>query len=619
MNDALQNYLSDLNLETELLMDEYNTRDLAFTAYVLRELSDLLNCGEPIIVHCCKKDHSDRISGEIYGYAISDNGEVLTLFYTLYEPSNNIINHTNTDYQSCLNKMQGFYNLSVRGAYLDLDEQDPLYEPCKVIYENNSTYQSVNLCVLSNAVINNSDSMKKIRIPTKAINSDCWDIRKIYHHLHSESDHISIDVDFMDEYKNYKIPFIEMESSDFGYKCILAMFPAKLLYKLYEKYNTNLLLNNVRYFLGFKGQKKKNANIGMLNTLREENQMFLAYNNGITALAKDIESSALGEKTDVSLTGEDASVRNDFISMGILQKILDFRIVNGGQTTATIFHSKNLRDTRDTKLKPISLYGVYVQVKLIVINTDVKKVTGNITRYSNSQSVIKYSDFSVSNEFNVTMENLSRSIIIPSEKHDIKYWFFERLRGQYDNQRREKRTKVDQTFFDGMYPKSMKFKKEEIAKVWKSWNQTPGDAVKGEATNYDLYISEIVKNGFIPDETYYKQTIALLILYKFLFSRPENKTYGNRKATIIAYAIAYLQYITFGRLNLLKIWETQSLSDNLKTYLNLLCEALLNTLDQLAEFNNKTVLSYGKQKAAFSTVCRVLTAPDRHLIDDDLI
>jgi hypothetical protein len=64
--------------------------------------------------------------------------------------------------------------------------------------------------------------------------------------------------------------------------------------------------------------------------------MFLAYNNGITALAAEIESTSIGDKIDVA---ED-KVGNDFISMGILSAIRDFRIVNGGQTTAAIFSAK---------------------------------------------------------------------------------------------------------------------------------------------------------------------------------------------------------------------------------------------------------------------------------------
>lgn len=613
---ALQKFLLELNTETELLMDEYNTRELSFTAYVLNELSGLLNCGDPEIIHACKRDKAGRIQGEIFAYAISENQEVLTLFYTMYSSLSEVASYTNTDYQTCLNRLQGFYNLSIRGAHFDIDEDDPMYDPCRTIYDNQANIPIVNLCVLSNGILVTNETVKNLRIPSKVTNVSCWDIRKIYYQLHKETDHVNIDVDFTNEYKNFKIPFIEMESTKLGYKCILAMFPAKLLYKLYAEHNTNLLLNNVRYFLGLKKSAKKNANVGMLETLRsDESQMFLAYNNGITALAQGVEIQSLADRTEVGDI-EESNSHDDFISMGVLKKIVDFRIVNGGQTTATLFHAKRLGEKKSGN--SVSLYGVYVQVKIIVINNDLDRLTGNITKYSNSQSQIKYSDFSVSNEFNMAMERLSRTINVSTPTHEMKFWFFERLRGQYDNERSRNKTKVDLQFFDGRFPKNMRFKKEEIAKVWKSWNQTPYDAVKGEGTNYDLFIEDKVKTGFIPDEIYYKETIALLIIYRFLMSRPENKGYGNKKATIVAYAMAYLQYTTFGNLDLLKIWEKQSLSDNMKTYLNQLCGEILKVLDQLAENRGKTVLSFGKTKDAYRSVCDNLPILNRSLLDDDL-
>lgn len=111
----------------------------------------------------------------------------------------------------------------------------------------------------------------------------------------------------------------------------------------------------------------------------------------------------------------------------------------------------------------------------------------------------------------------------------------------------------------------------------------------------------------------------MLVIYRFLMSRPENKGYGNKKATIVAYAIAYLQYTTFNKLNLLKIWEKQSLSDNMKTYLNQLCEDILKILDRLAETRGKTVLSFGKTKDAYRSVLDNMPIQNRNLLEDDLM
>ena len=637
MKENLKSYIIDLDEETQLLMDEYPQRDVAFTAYILDKISEMVNMDEYRVVHCVQYNSAHNVLGEIYGCSFNENKEVLTLIYSIYDPTayQGVRTLQDTEYQVAVNRLQGFYKSAIRGLHLDYEDEgntsDPIYDIARNIYDNQSTITTVRLLVLSNCTISKYD-IKKLRINGKATYADVWDLKKIYANLHSGSDHAAIDVDFIDEYSRYKIPYIEMESNDFGYKCVVALFPGKLLFELYEKHNTDLLQSNVRFFLGFKGSDKTNANKGILKTLKEENQMFLAYNNGITALANSIESVSQSNKTDIS----EESKGNEFISTGILSAIRDFRIVNGGQTTASIFSAKNNN-------REISLKGVYVQVKIIVQEKQNDDVVSNITKYSNSQSKIKYSDFSVSNAFNKRMEELSRAILVPNKNNEPKYWYFERVRGQYEQEFNKVKTRKDEKeYFLMKYPKKQVFKKEELAKVWKSWNQEPYDAVKGEATNYGSFIGTVhkdftdydnqhlefpekvkTKDGGIergsckPDETFYRHSIALLILYRFLIQRPECKQYGNRKATIATYTLAYLNNITQGRLNLDKIWKEQKLSDNLIAFLIQVSESINETVIELA--GDIAVFSWGKRKQSFREILNYGITCDTSLLNDEKV
>ena len=74
-----------------------------------------------------------------------------------------------------------------------------------------------------------------------------------------------------------------------------------------------------------------------------------------------------------------------------MRKIYDFQIVNGGQTTASIFNAKK------TDKKEVNLLGVYVMVKLIVIDDKKKDEITNISKFSNTQNKVKYADFSSNN------------------------------------------------------------------------------------------------------------------------------------------------------------------------------------------------------------------------------
>lgn len=614
MNEELNSYVASLIEDTQMMMDEYQTPEMAFTAAVLEKIEELLDCKDIIKEHCkITKSNGDTI-GEIHAYAESTNGEVLYLFYTDYNPLHDVTVKSNSDCKASLNRPQGFYNSAIRGYHIDMDSDSAEYRAAKFIYDNVQNFQSVNLVILSNYVINNLE-LKKIKIATKPVFHDVWDLKKIYGNTHSMSDHVAIDIDFeSDEYSRYKIPFIQMESTQYGYKCIQCMFPAKLLYQLYERYNTNLLYNNVRYFLGLKGAKDKKPNVAMLETLRKENEMFLAYNNGITALAKGIDSNLVSDKTDV--TDPESTTSSQYISMGVLKKIFDFRVINGGQTTAVLYNAKNLSEATQDKTKKVNLLGVYVQVKLI-ISDEIEKISGNITLSSNFQNKVKYSDFSVSNEFNTKMEELSRNIISPNANNEPTYWFYERLRGQYDEKKKRLHTKVDKDYFDFQFPKAKKFSKEDVAKVWSNWHQSPYDAVKGASTTYATFMKETVERGFVPDETFYKQTVALLIVYKFLMSRPENKNYANGKATVVAYAMAMLEYLSMGRFDLLKVWQNQTLSDNTKIYLNSLCDKIYGLLFTQANNLNSTILSYGKTKGAYDFIKSQALGVDNHLLDGD--
>lgn len=436
MNEELLEYRQQLEAKTEEFTSSEPIRSIAFTKYILSEIAEKINVLDYEIANGKITNKAGNIIGELYAYAESSNQEVLSLFYSVYDSKNDkeIKTLSDSDLQKYWNRLQGFYNACIRGAYFDMSKNSPLYEAAKTIYENHNAYVTVRMYILSNCAVSKS-TPKKIRIADeKEVFTDVWDIKKIKGNLFNGSDHISIDIDFEnDPDYRYKIPYIEMDSKGCNYKCFLAMFPGKLLYKLYKRYNTDLLMNNVRFFLGFKSTKTKTTNKDMKETLTNEAQKFLALNNGITAIARNVNIDDPWSSTDVGVKDENGQTTSDMISTGMFNSITDFQIVNGGQTTAAIFFTK--------KNDPnVNLNEVFVQVKLIVLppskdeDGDISKMAERITLSSNNQNKIKYADFSVSNAFNMGLQKLSRTIKIPNANNDIIYWFYERVRGQYENE-----------------------------------------------------------------------------------------------------------------------------------------------------------------------------------------
>lgn len=603
MNSSnIEEFLQDINSEVELLQADYKMPDVAFTQYVVSNIAELTGVNEFQVCNCVLTDRAGKNQGEIYGYGLSENEEVLTLYYSLYNTSSSKVENLNKDsFDLATNRLQSFYNKSIRGTHMDLaddgKEDTETYEVCKYIYEHHSKLQKISLCVLTNCMMNSFtiSDLKKNRIDTKLVDVDVWAIDKIYANLHSGDDHVHIDIDFENDplYSMYKLPCIEMSSRSFKYKCISTMFPAKLLYRLYEEHNTNLLQNNVRFFLDFKG-RTESVNKSMKRTLEMENERFLAYNNGITAIAQNIELGQEGEQT--MMAAEDNVESNEFINTGIIKRIEDFQIVNGGQTTACIFHAK--KDNR----KGINLQGVYVLVKLIVLESEYnQEMITNISKNTNSQNPVKFSDFGSNSAFNKSFENLALNNISPNEHNEVLYWFFERIQSQYKIEiARRKGKKVELATFKKQYPKDHVIKKEELAKIHMCWKQEPYNAVKGASTTYKSFLDTVVDKGkMVADERFFKESVALLIIYKFLMARPETKDYKNAKAPVVAYTMGYLSYITLKRLDLMKIWNRQGLSDELKVFLNKLSESIKSEFDKMVQQTGQTVLSLSKNKDTF--------------------
>ena len=145
-----------------------------------------------------------------------------------------------------------------------------------------------------------------------------WDISRLFKINESNSVHEPIEIEFQNFSDNGKgLQCLKVPSIDNMYDCYLAIVPGEILAKLYKEYSNELLESNVRAFLGQAGKFNK----GIRDTIRTKPQMFLPYNNGITATAEGVETKIIENQL-------------------VITKLNDFQIVNGGQTTASLYHTQ---------------------------------------------------------------------------------------------------------------------------------------------------------------------------------------------------------------------------------------------------------------------------------------
>ena len=554
ITDSMSNYLEEIKYAVGDLIEESGSPHLAFTQYVLNEMCEKANLGEATTCYAAiHNDATHNVMGEIFGYAKSINGETVCLFYTIYDTASidepQII--PAEKYHQAIARLQGYYNAAISGRCNEMEPSADDYDICKYIYENDEDITNVRLFVISNGTIRQNLKTPKERIKDKTVKYATWDINTIYKNTHSGADHMFVDIDlFDDDDFKFKIPFIEMESPIERYQTYIAMLPGEFVYNLYDNFNTDLLQSNVRFF---KGKNKCNKEI--INTLKTKPHRFLAYNNGLTATASDV----LIEKTEDQ-------------QMGYLRYIENFQILNGGQTTASIYFAK--------KWNPeIDLNTVFVQMKLIVLQENLEDFHPLITKYSNTQTKIDPSDYSTNNPFNQKLQELSRTLIAPDveEKGNISHWYYERVSGQYDQDLNRIKDKLDKDKFKSENPISQRFDKKDLGRVYTAWHQHPDISILGPQKCYPEFIKKF--ENTVPDNIFFEDFVATLIIFRYMEKKnPVFLEFHQLKAQMTVYTLAMLYHVTNGNISLYKIWQNQDLSDNLKAFVNNLAKQLYEKL-----------------------------------------
>jgi hypothetical protein len=518
----------------------------------------------------CLKDLSkDENNKEYY--------ETLDLFITYYK-SQYGFNINKNDYTKSLNQIKNFINSSLKRHidYIDKSHSE-LYHLIGTIGKQGKEFDRINVYFLLNGFSNHET--EKIEMSDADIFVHTWDVARFFKINESNSVREPIEIDFdrfTDDGKG--LHCLHVPSIDAIYDCYLAIIPGKVLAKLYKEYSNELLESNVRAFLGQAGKFNK----GIRDTIRTKPQMFLPYNNGITATAERVETNYIDKQR-------------------VITKLYDFQIVNGGQTTASLYHTQK-------KYTDADLSKIFVQMKLTVIKDKEQKniEVPNISRFANSQNKVSELDLSSNNPYFVHIENLSRKkfVINPDNRNQSLLWFFERANGQY-REILNKLTPSQQKKFKEQNPFNLKFVKSDIAKFLNGWDLEPYFIAQGSQKNFIHYtkkITDLVSKNKLPGENFYRKLIANAILYKSidqLFGRKGVNAIGdtNLKALSVAYTVSYFHYLTKNRIDLWKIYQEQKIDDYLKNVLSKLILFVYNHIT--TEARGSLISEYAKRQSSW--------------------
>lgn len=501
----------------------------AFTEVIAEELSDYGAIDE--IVPCLIDEKTTKGRIRVNGYYIDEEGERLDLFVSFYRKASDGATITQTDIRHGFERARRILQLVDEGWDIGDRNQSDQASMVAAIREAANQIRDIRVFVLTDCVARDTSEIKE---PFGTRQSRCliWDATRLLRIRNSGRSYEAIEID-VKELCPEGIPCLAMPQRESGYRTYLAIIPGEFLYHLYDEYGARLLQLNVRSFLQVRGKVNK----GIRATIINEPSRFLAYNNGITATVESLrcDKDEKGRLLIAHLTG--------------------FQIVNGGQTIASLHHA--------AKKDNAPLADIFVQAKISEVESQLmEELVPRISRYANTQNRVNEADFSSNDPFHIKLEELSGRIWAPGEQTR---WFYERARGQYQVAKaRAATTPSKGKKFAQEVPTTQKFAKTDLAKYVNSWSQQPDTVSKGAQKNFTCFMDSISNGGQLQqDEEWYKQLIAQAIIFKTAESIARKLKLPAYRANAITYTVALLSYRTLQRVDLVKIWEAQSVSDAL--------------------------------------------------------
>ena len=367
----------------------------------------------------------------------------------------------------------------------------------------------------------------------------------------------------------------------------LAVLPGRFLAELYENYDNRLLELNVRSYLSAKG----GVNKGIQNTLKDarERSFFLPYNNGIVMVVEELAA--------------------DDVSPGVadIRWMRGIQIVNGGQTTASLFKAR--RDARGDD----PLQNVYVQAKIVRLNrkAPADEIVRSISQFANRQNKVEMADLGANEAFHRRVEKLAEKELDP---RDGRNWFYERMRNSYATQLMLESSAASRRKWQAQHPKDRVVTKTDLAKYLIAWDRQPWIVAKGSQKCFDAFAQSHHVKPIRTDESAeteitsdrFKEIIGRVILYRTTHQlvRADRESFTSNQINVATYTVSYLSRRVAGQLDWKAIWRNQGLSDDLKALLKAFARRVSEVIDRVSQ--GRLASEVCKREGLFDELCRQL-------------
>ena len=552
---------------------EYPYEETVFTEIVMDHMANIGMAYEP------EPCHYERTIGNaklrLGGYAVSEDADQLDLFISLYRGVETVTpipdRETKTAAEQCLR----FLKRCAEGRLAStMDRSDDAYRVAHTIHESYSSLDQIRIYVLTDRQAK-AKNFQAREVQGRTVKLEVMDIERLWRHWSEGKPRDELVVDFH-QVSGSVLPCVYVQGEMADYDYALTAIPGEALRFLYEKYGARLLEANVRSFLSATGK----VNRGIRDTLRTSPERFMAYNNGIVLVADEMH---LGRTADGS--------------PGIAW-LKGMQIVNGGQTTASMYFSKK-------KTPEIDLGRVRIPAKIIRLRMEdpieEEGLISDISKYANSQNSVRLSDLSSNRPFHIDVERLSLTVYCPD---GVGRWFYERAAGSYKTMlAREGTTPTKLKKLKRDIPFSRKITKTDLAKFLNAWDCSPHLVSLGAQKNFERFMNGLTdadgQETQVLDVAAYKQMITKAIIFKATHKlvRP---MFSAFQANVAAYTVSVLSKNIGGRLDLDRIWQEQAISERLREQVQVWAREVNDTLN--ASANGRMISEWAKKAECWDAV-----------------
>lgn len=533
-----------------------------FTEYLSQDQDE-----KPTVFECENLENSKAAYYyKANAYSFSEETGTLDLYVTKFFDQDEISTFYKSDIEKAHNALYRFFMRCIESDefYIEYRSKDAdIAEIIELIYNQyrEGNIQDIHFYVMSNGIAARDYSRDTVEITDKNIPFDesIIDIGQIKA-MNDSAEGAFVEVLLNDTYQ-CPLECIGQQIVGDDLNCYIAIMPATILADIYSKHKTKLLDRNVR---GFLGKRSKSINEGIYKTLQEDPAAFLSYNNGISSTASSI-----------NIVEQDGR--------RYIHSIKNWQIVNGGQTTTSIYLAKENK---------VPLSQAFVLMKVSVIGPGYIKgedMISNIAKCANTQNKVDEADLSSNHKIFKTLSDFSHSEIAPV--HSVRkntHWFFERSRGLYlaekNNYCNGNLASAKAREFMNRNPKNQIINKTDYAKLEMAWTLSPHISSLGAAKCFKQFWNTYKdKNADFVTNTYFHDLVAKAIIYETadkLFKQAGYKGYGN---LVKNYVLALLAARSNGKLDLTYIWEHQEVQDELKPFISQFIEIVYGYIHEKIE------------------------------------